>query len=417
MRIDDTDSEEREDCRPRCWPWMVAAVSVVAATVTTVVFTRQDPAPLDGASTSTTVRSIDMVPAAVVPPFVPNEMPKGFPDLGSDYSGAALDTLYERATESGIFVRLQDLGGQGAQASRAMTDDNVVEFVTPTVAAVPATPSVPQGWTPPGWCSPAGGFRVSMRFQDSIGTSQGSWYTEPRNGLNSTLFSSGFAEGTPFRVLVLQVAADVTSVAVRFIDGAADVGQPENGWLALAVPGAREGRFELTVEDSGGSRVIGWRDFLQMGDPAWQEECIPPPPVLPPAGAEQPADAAAVERIIRNRFDLLWDANRPREDKPDDLLDDWTGVVEASAEVFAGRFGEAAKSAIHLVTGFVFVSPTVAWVTYDISTINGRFTNRFGYATLIDGSWRLSRDVICQDLALAGAMCEPSSNTIQPPAS
>jgi hypothetical protein len=255
-----------------------------------------------------------------------------------------------------------------------------------------------------------------MRFQDSIGTSQGSWYTEPRNGLNPTLFSSGFAEGTPFRVLVLQVAADVTSVAVRFNDGAADVGQPAKGWLALAVPGAQEGRFDLTVQDSTGVRVVGWRDFAQMGDATWQQECNPPPPALPPAG-EQPADAAAAEQTVRDRFDLLWDASTPREDKPDDLLDDWTGVTEASAAVFDGGFAEAAKSAEHIVTGFVFASPTVAWFMYDIRTINGNFTNRFGYATLIDGSWRLSRDVICQDLALAGAQCLPSSNTIQPPAS
>ena len=256
-----------------------------------------------------------------------------------------------------------------------------------------------------------------MRFRDSMGTSQGSWYSEPRNGLNPTLYSSGFAEGTPFRVLVVQVSADVTSVAVRFSDGAVDVAEPSKGWLALAVPGAQEGRFELTVEDSAGSRVVGWRDIAQVGDLTWQKECTPPPPALPPAGAEQPADAAAAEQIIRARFDLLWDQSTAREDKPDDLLDDWTGVTEAVESVFGGGFSDAARTAEHTITGFVFSSPTVAWFMYDVLTINADFTNRFGYATLIDGSWQLPRDVICQDLALAGVQCIPTSNTIQPPAS
>jgi hypothetical protein len=346
-------------------------------------------------------------------------MPQGFPDFGSDYSGAELATMYERTTDTGIFVRLQDLGAWGGQPWGGIAEADVVDTVAPAdpagLVAVPAPLPVPQGWTPPGWCNPAGGFRVSMRFQDSIGTSQGSWYTEPRNGLNPTLFSSGFAEGTPFRVLVLQVAADVTSVAVRFNDGAADVGEPAKGWLALAVPGAQEGRFDLTVQDSTGVRVVGWRDFAQMGDATWQQECNPPPPALPPAG-EQPADAAAAEQTVRDRFDLLWDLATPRDQKPDDLLDDWTGVTEAVQEVLDGGFADAARSAERTVTGLVFTSATQAWFTYQLRTMFGNF-DRFGYATLIDGSWRLSRDVVCQDLAMAGVQCVPSSNTIQPPTS
>ena len=42
------------------------------------------------------------------------------------------------------------------------------------------------------------------------------------------------------------------------------------------------------------------------------------------------------------------------------------------------------------------------------------FSQRYGTAHLIDGSWRISRAVICQDLALAGAPCEPDPGPIYP---
>jgi hypothetical protein len=224
----------------------------------------------------------------------------------------------------------------------------------------------------------------------------------------------GFAEGTPFRVLVLQVAPEVTSVSVRFADGAVDAATPTKGWLVLAVPGAQEGRFELAVQIAGEERAMSWREFPMLGDETWQIECTPPPPALPPAGP-QPADAAAAEASIRERFDLLWDWETPRDEKPDDLLDDWTGVAEAVETVRQGGFGDTARTAEQIITELVFTSPTEAWFRYDIRTDITDFRDRFGYANFIDGSWRLARDMICQDLALAGAQCVPGFVAIQPP--
>ena len=64
----------------------------------------------------------------------------------------------------------------------------------------------------------------------------------------------------------------------------------------------------------------------------------------------------------------------------------------------------------------VFVSPDEAWFRYDIATTAGNFNDRFGIAYRIDGVWKITRAVICQDLSLAGGQCIPFSNSIQPPA-
>jgi hypothetical protein len=406
MRIDDVDPAERDDRPRRRWPWIVVPAALAAGAGAIVVSTRDGEEPLAVAVTSTTAAPPETDPPIVFPPFQPNVAPLGFPDWGSDYTGAELKQLYERTTESGFAVVVQDIGEWGAMEGGVFIGDNV---------RVPGQPVAPGGWEPPGWCNPIGSFRVTMRFKDAVGTSQGQRYSEAREGLTPTLFSSGFAEGTPFRVLVLQVSDDVRSVAVRFGDGAADVASPEKGWLALAVPGAQEGRFELTVVDGSGSRVVGWKDIPTQGDQTWMDECTPPPPEMPPAG-EQPADPAAIEALIRDRFELLWDVDVPREDKPDDLLDDWTGVDAARDELLTGSFGEVARTAERVITGFVFTSPTQAWFRYDINTSITNFSDRFGYANLIDGAWRIGRAVMCQDLALASVQCQPSVETIQPPA-
>ncbi len=401
MRIDDEDPAERDDRPRRRWPWLAAVVGVLAAAGGFILVNRDDPAPAAVGVTSTTGAPPETDPPVDFPPFQPNIAPIGFPDFGSDYSGAVLDQLYERTTDTGFAVVVQDLGDWGGFEG---------DF-----GPIPAEPVGLAGWVAPQWCNPTGSFRVTMRYKAAIGTTQGQRYAQPCDGLMPTLFSSGFAEGTPFRVLAMQVGDDVRSVAVQFADGATDVAAPQNGWLALAVPGAQEGRFELTVQDGAGTRVVRWNDIPVQGDESWMRECTPPPPELPPPGV-QPAEADAAKDIIIDRFELLWNVDIAREDKPADLLDSWEGVAPASDLLMSGSFAEVARTARRTITGFVFTSPTQAWFRYDLDTSLSSFTGRFGYANLIDGTWQLGRAVICQDLALAGAMCEPPVETIQPPA-
>ena len=115
-------------------------------------------------------------------------------------------------------------------------------------------------------------------------------------------------------------------------------------------------------------------------------------------------------RRVRDVVQLL----HPVEEQPAGLLDDYTGVAAAIEVARNGDFADAVATAEYTLEDFVFTSPTEAWFRYAIATDTSYFGQRYGTAHLIDGSWRISRAVICQDLALASAPCEPDPGPIYP---
>jgi len=454
MRIDDTDPDELDEPRGfrsrRKW-WVIgAAVALLGAGVTTLVLTRSGD---DGTAASTTTAAIaDIGPDTE--PLIVNTIAgdQSFPDYGSDYMGPKLTTLVQRVTDTGIRVTVQDtgdwnappiegavvnldattgdvisinVGGQqtppeGTTSATADTTGDVpaatIPSAVPIMAPIPVPTVAINGWTPPSFCTPSGGIRAAMTYKDSVGIASGSRYEEPRDGLNVIQFSAGYAEDNVFRVLVMQVGDDVLQVTATWADGRADGAAAVGGWVVLGSPGPSNTKFDLTVTTATGAKDIAYDQLPREGDVAWQKACSPPPPELPPAG-EQPNDAAAAEQQIRDNFDLLWSQDVDFEDKGADLLDDTTGVKDAIDQVFSGSLGDVASTAVHTMNKIVFTSPTEAWFEYDISTTNGNFTGRFGIAYLIDGKWRFARAVICQDLQLAGAQCQPYVDQIVPPGS
>jgi hypothetical protein len=252
-----------------------------------------------------------------------------------------------------------------------------------------------------------------MSFKDAIGIANGSRYSEPRDGISVTLFSSGYAEGVPFRALVLNLGDDVISATATWADDATDTAAPIDGWVVLATPGPASGKFQLVLQTEAGEKTIAWDELPQDGDLAWQKDCSPPPPSLPPAG-DQPDDSTSAEAEIRSNFELLYNRDVAFEDKGEQLLDDTAGIQDAIDQMQAGGFADVANTAVHTMTDLVFVSPNEAWFTYDLETQFGGFPNRFGIAYLIDGEWRFARAVVCQDLALTGTACNPQVNDIYP---
>ena len=426
MRISDVDPDELDDRpRRRRAVVVVGALAVLAAAVVggVVLFGGDDDEPTADSvpATDTPVVTEDTTGEGI---DVVGPDPNGFPDWGSDYVGPELALLHRRVTDKGIGITVQDNGDWGQWIG--VEGEIIVDFagditVAPAAPAGPAAVPAPvppstvlAGWVPEPWCTPVGGFRVAMTYKDAVSTGSGQRYAEPRDGLAVTLFSGGYAEQQPFRVLVLQVADDVTGVSVVWADGAVDSAAPTAGWAALGTPGAPSGRFTLSVRTAAGEREVAWDDLPVDGDLAWQHACNPPPPALPPPG-EQPGDPSAAEAEIRDAFDLLWNTEVPFDEKGPLILDDTTGVEQAIEDVMNGGFGDAASTSVHTMTGLVFVSPDEAWFTYDIETISGNFTNRFGIAYQIEGVWRITRAVICQDLSLAGGQCFPPVPAIQPP--
>jgi len=425
MRIADTDPDELDDnldddgrplrgpgSRRRKWAMLAGAVAVIGGGVAGVVAVSGDDDEARKSVATTAVETADTIGPDIKPGIDVAPAPDGFPDYGSDYMGPQLEVMSQRTTDTGIHLTLQNSGdwqnfgfGFGGGAV-----DVAVAIAPP---GMPPDTGPNQGWTPPPSCNPIGGFRLTMVYKDAVGVSNGSRYGEPRDGLSVTLFSSGYAEGVPFRALVLNVAGDVTAVTATWDDEASDTAAPTDGWAVVATPGPASGKFELVVQTEAGERVIAWQDLPQEGDLEWQKDCSPPPPELPQAG-QQPEEADDAEAQIRANFDGLFAADVPFEARGEQFLDDTTGIQDAIDQMQEGGFADAAQTAKHTMTDLVFVSPDEAWFQYDLETSFSVFPSRFGIAYLIDGQWRIARAVICQDLALTGIGCNPPVNDIYP---
>ena len=185
------------------------------------------------------------------------------------------------------------------------------------------------------------------------------------------------------RVAMVAVVADATGAAPGFND------------LRVAVVGT-DGQQSATVPLAPGARDV----------PA---ECGPgeaPHRPLPPAGL-QPADPAAAEAEVRERYALLVDQSINSDQKPTDLLDDNTGVPDAVEQLHSGQYAEVAANATYSVDELVFTKPDEAWFRYTIKTSLGDFPDRFGIAVFDGSVWQTTRATICQDLALALAPCQP----------
>jgi hypothetical protein len=279
-------------------------------------------------------------------------------------------------------------------------------------------------WQPAPWCFTSAEMRLAVASDTVIDVGSAGWWTEPFQGLAATSFALGGPDGAPLRALVVQVGADVTSVAVTFSDGASDEAAPANGVVALAVPGQGDGdpaaglpgSFELVIDRGDGTESVVDDTALaaSYSSDEWYEGCSPPPPALPEPGVG-PADPAAAEADIAARFTLLYDGSVAAEDKPADLLDDDAGVAEARQAVLDGGFAESARTARVEIDELVFTAPDEAWFRYTIRSDSGDFRDRFGVVHLVAGSWRFARAVLCQDLALAGGTCEPYVDPVLPP--
>lgn len=327
----------------------------------------------------------------------------GYPLMG--YPGQEMELLFERTTDTGFTLRahLGDTSGMGGN----MYDG----------------PMGGPGWQPPPWCFASGQMRIALGGNGVIDLGAVGWFSEPFEGRAISRVDLGFVDGQPHSVVVVQTPPDVTQVNITFDDGAVDSVAPQNGIAVLANPtdlgpqsgglGELGGPFSsaANVEFVGGSDAIVIESDGSGGfyDPEYRESCTPPPPALPDAG-EQPADPAAAEAEIVSTMAQLYDVEL-REDPEAVLLNDDTGVEEAREAAFEGGFSAEAQSASAIIDELVFTTPTEAWFRYQVETggidrpSTVSLSNRYGIAVLIDGKWLITRDTVCQDLAMANGDC------------
>ena len=300
-------------------------------------------APVDVVATTTPAGSDD--PASDVLPSPPATTVVGNGDFGAgrvfgsaeraaDDALAAADSywiqepmtlVYERMLDNGVRVRLQR--GQSWGGEQWYGSD----------------------WQPALFCWATAEARLTIDGPDVVDIAGYGWYEELYNGLAVQAIETGQVDGHTMRVLQVQTAPGTTEVAVTWPDGATDRSAVIDGIAVLVVDGSNPySEYTLEVTDGDGTRTMTSGDLDYQRDPDYRAACEEPPPALPDAG-EQPADRAAAEAALLERFQTLWDRTVAEGEKPDDLLDDWTGVDEATAQIFEGVYAESAGSATHTV--------------------------------------------------------------------
>ncbi len=374
-------------------PGLASATEVTGPPLGTAVPETVPPATVEMPSAGTTIASIESpsVPAAVAP------APVGDASYSSYYpggSGQPFTLISTRTLAQDVRIRVL--------RSEAYVMDGELAID-------------PGGWRPPPFCIASADLRVTVDGADVVDIGYGSWFDDLFGEAMATTFDLGVADGQPLRVAVVQ-SFEATSAAITWNDGGTDQAPFDNGVVVLAVPGSNswENEYSLELTTPDGPLTLTAADMQYWSNPDYVNECSPPPPALPDAG-DQPADPVAEQVAIEERFQLVWDRSMTYDDKPAGLLDDRTGIDAATEAVFAGGFAEAAQSAVQSIAELVFTSPTEAWFRYGIETSYGYFGDRYGIARLTGDGWTFLREMVCQDLALAGGQCDPPAFSIYPP--
>jgi hypothetical protein len=326
--------------------------------------------------------------------------------------GGTLEPLFRRTTDDGITVRAFRM----AQDS-SCTDD---------------------GWCAPPECIPNASISGQLNTDEAVGLAFGSTYPDDKTLLVTG--AGGFGdrgEGSPSRWVIAQTSDDVATVRFEYA-GATDEMEPEQGVAILAVPGeagdtpgtvvALDGSgaelertdvdappIESLADGTGSLAAVDLRGRVTVSPPggpvlwtpATGEECAPRPPALPEPG-EQPADPAAAKQQIEAAFATAYDGGPGDTPEKRAVVEDSGSLVGVMDQIRNGSFAEQVKNASGQVTEVVFVSPTEAAVRYDITVENSSsFTGRIGRAKLIDGVWKVARETVCEDIALASGTCPP----------
>ncbi len=309
----------------------------------------------------------------------------GYPAFGMQ----PMETLYERVTDGGLVLRAQ-MGPQWEMYDQGMWG--------------------PGDWRPAPWCFESGQLRVTLTGDGVVDVGGAPWYAEAFEGRAVSSLMLGANDSNPQWVVVVQTPPGVTNVGVAFEDGSTDETTPQNGFAMLTVPGVLPEPTDSGI-DSGdelyGGAIGTW------DDPVFLESCAPPPPALPDAG-DQPADPAAAEADINAAMAALYGAIGS-DGEAGDFLDDASGVAEAREQVQGGGFAADAASATATIDELVFTAPDEAWFRYRVDTDGNDFSNRYGIAVFVDGSWKITRATVCQDLQLAGGDCGGGWEPISPP--
>ena len=97
--------------------------------------------------------------------------------------------------------------------------------------------------------------------------------------------------------------------------------------------------------------------------------------------------------------------------QPDDartaVIDDPAGLPEIWAQNRQGPYKDQIAASVITLDDVVFASATKAYFQYHWDTPGySTYGPRFGEADLVDGTWKVTRASMCQDITLTGVSCK-----------
>ena len=121
--------------------------------------------------------------------------------------------------------------------------------------------------------------------------------------------------------------------------------------------------------------------------------------------SEPPPDVAAAKASILTAFTTVYNGGLPNETRLA-LIDDPTGVDAALTAAITGTNAAVASTISAQVSDIVFSSATRATITYTVGVAGQPPSSpRQGAARLASGTWKVTRETVCTDLAVIGSPC------------
>lgn len=184
--------------------------------------------------------------------------------------------------------------------------------------------------------------------------------------------------------------------------GAGDGGYPRRalvtysswGDLLVVVADTRDQRGQVLSEDD----LVAVAASVRRGNGAVADGLSPP--TGPPPTDEEGARAAVITAAT------AWSEAISAGGARFDLVDDPRGLDVALSDARRNFPREVASSTVQ-VRAVQFLDATHAQFSYSVTVAGTTFADLIGQAVLIDGTWKLTRETICNGLQLASATCPP----------
>lgn len=262
----------------------------------------------------------------------------------------------------------------------------------------------PNSWCPPAECNSPNSFLAELSNAEAVAQSGMQLLPMKEAAANRGQVPLGMAEGSPTSAWMIQTDDTVANVRASWPDGFTDEMAPVDGWAIVAhAGGANPSSLDAILKD--GSTVALRTD----GAYAYPSECSPPPPPppeLPPAGTEQPDDVSAAEQAVHKAYETVFNHDVSKDEKGQYIED--AENLKAAGDQVQKNFPDASNSVTVNVGEIRFLSKTEAALYFELDYTGGAlFGKQIGYATLIDGVWKISRDTMCMVYGWGGGQCDP----------